>query len=119
MLCLSDWRFTAKMPICVALLVQTRSIDLALDWGSMYGNIQSVSDIAPNAITPVDSKSQDATLRDSTFFRERLAKICSIYPKCRAVYLMHENAKKGRIFCETLLHLTVLCTYLQIAFIPR
>jgi len=100
MLCLSDWRFTAKMPICVALLVQTRSIDLALDWGSMYGNIQSVSDIAPNAITPVDSKSQDATLRDSTFFRERLAKICSIYPKCRAVYLMHENAKKVVFFAR-------------------
>jgi len=73
--------YSKDADMCRALLVQTRSIDLALDWGSMYGNIQSVSDIAPNAITPVDSKSQDATLRDSTFFRERLAKICSIYRK--------------------------------------
>lgn len=81
-----------------AMLVQTRSIDLALDWSSMYGKIQSVSDKALDATSSLNSKNQVATLHDLTPYRERMAKICSVYPKCRAVYLMHENSKKEIVF---------------------
>ena len=74
-----------------ALLVQARSIDLALVWSSMYSSIQSISNADKS-----DSKSSDS--ENLSPYRERMAKICSVYPSCRAVYLMHLDAKKQVIF---------------------
>lgn len=81
-----------------ALLVQARSIDLALDWSSMYANIQSVSNKNLDTSERRDLKKQTTAVSDLTPYRERMAKICSVYPKCRAVYLMQENAKKQIVF---------------------
>lgn len=65
-----------------ALMVQARSIDLALDWSSMYGDIEA-SSVDAQKLTP---------------YRERMAKICAVYPNCRAVYLMRQNVKKQVVF---------------------
>ena len=71
-----------------ALLAQAESIDLALGWSSMYDNIL-VNQSAGNAIRETP---------ELALHRERIAKICAVYPNCRAVYLMRQNAKKQIYF---------------------
>lgn len=95
--------YQKNMEMRRALMVQTRSIDLALDWSSMYASIQSVvsKDRAASGVQMNDdalAKNQAIALRDLTPYRERIEKICAVYPKCRAVYLMHQTANKKVIF---------------------
>lgn len=81
-----------------ALMVQARSIDLALGWSSMYASIQaSQSAVSPNASSSKPVKLTSATL-DLSQHRERIAKICAVYPNCRAVYLMNRNVKGQIVF---------------------
>ena len=69
------------------LLAQARSIDLALDWGSMYADISAQHDAGIVLETP-----------PLAAYRTRIANICSVYPNCRAVYLMRQNSKKQIYF---------------------
>ncbi len=81
-----------------ALLVQARSIDLALGWSSMYASIQT-SQVAASAYSASSKPTQlSSSILDLSQHRERIAKICAVYPNCRAVYLMNQNAKKQIVF---------------------
>jgi len=70
------------------LLSQARSIDLALDWSSMYDNI----------LNNQGAESSIVETPELAMHRERIDKICSVYANCRAVYLMHQNAQKQIYF---------------------
>ncbi|MFM9835233.1 MAG: diguanylate cyclase domain-containing protein [Methylophilaceae bacterium] len=74
-----------------ALLTQVRSIDLALDWSSMYSSIQS-------SVTSSEHKNDSATEAKIVQYRTRMAAICDVYPNCIAVYLMRQNDKKQIYF---------------------
>jgi diguanylate cyclase (GGDEF)-like protein len=71
-----------------ALVSQAESIDLALGWSSMYDNIL-VNQSGENTITETP---------ELALHRDRIAKICTVYANCRAVYLMRQNAKKEIYF---------------------
>lgn len=71
-----------------ALLTQARTIDLALDWSRMYASIQST----------LNAQKSDPETAELAQHRARIDKICSVYPNCRAVYLMRQNAQKKIYF---------------------
>lgn len=70
------------------LLSQVEVVELSLDWDNVYD--------ATQAVKKADHSEYVNILYNQT--RAQMAKLCSIQDKCRAIYLMQQNAKKQLYF---------------------